>query len=139
MKSKFTLMRKVRDKSAEEMKSAILKSFVACPEIIKTLTVDNGNEFALHHKINEELGTDVYFANPYSPWERGLNENTNGLIRRFFPKGTDFTRVSEYELIRVQNLLNERPRKILGFKTPKEVFLKELLKKEKYQILVKVC
>ena len=75
-----------------------------------------------------------------SPWERGLNENRNGLIRRFFLKGTDFNKLPDYEIIRVKNLLiNERPRKILGFKTPKEVFLKELLKKEGDQTLVKVC
>ena len=73
-------------------KYAIIKSFNACPDVIKTLTVDNGNEFALHDRISKELGTIVYFAAPYSPWERGLNENTNGLIRRSYPKGTDFNR-----------------------------------------------
>ncbi len=138
-KSTFTIIRKVRNKSAKEMKNVILKSFNACPDVIKTLTVDNGGEFALHDKISISLEMDVYFAPPYSPWERGLNENTNGLIRRFFPKGTDFKLVPERELARVQNLLNERPRKNLGFKTPKEVFISELMKQEKYQKLVKVC
>ena len=139
MKSRYTIIRKVRDKSSEEMKDAIVGSFRNCPEIIKTLTVDNGNEFALHDKISKELNTQVYFAEPYSPWERGLNENTNGLIRRFYPKGTDFTKVTERELIKVQYLLNERPRKVLGFKTPKEVFIEDLAKKEKYRNLLRVC
>lgn len=137
IKSKYTVIRKVRDKSSIEMKSAVVESFTGCPELIKTLTVDNGNEFALHDKISKELNTDVYFAHPYSPWERGLNENTNGLIRRFYPKGTDFTKISERELIKVQNLLNERPRKVLGFKTPKEVFTEEMLKEEKYRKMLK--
>ena len=129
MKTKYTVIRKVRDKSSEKMKDAILGSFIGCPELIKTLTVDNGNEFALHDEISRELNTEVYFANPYSPWERGLNENTNGLIRRFYPKGTDFSKISERELIKVQSLLNDRPRKTLKFKTPKELFTKEVLRK----------
>ena len=139
MKSTFTIIRKVRDKSAEEMKNAIIKSFNSCPDVIKTLTVDNGNEFALHDRISKELGTTVYFAAPYSPWERGLNENTNGLIRRIYPKGTDFNRIPEWELARIQNLLNERPRKKLNFRTPKEVFTAELLKQEKYSNILKIC
>lgn len=128
-KSMFTVIRKVRDKSSEEMKNTIIKTFTRCSDVLKTLTVDNGME----------LGSGIYFANPYSPWERGLNENTNGLIRRFFPKGTDFTRVSERELIKVQNLLNNRPRRRLNFRTPKEVFTEELLKQEKYAAFLKVC
>ena len=137
IKTKYTVIRKVRDKSSEKMKDAILESFIGCPELIKTLTVDNGSEFALHDKISKELNAEVYFANPYSPWERGLNENTNGLIRRFYPKGTDFSMISERELVKVQNLLNDRPRKTLGFKTPKELFTKEILKKEEFRILLK--
>jgi len=137
MKSKYTVIRKVRDKSSTEMKNAIIGSFIGCPELIKTLTVDNGNEFALHDIISKRLKTQVYFADPYSPWQRGLNENTNGLIRRFYPKGTDFTKVSERELLKVQNLLNERPRKILGFKTPKEILTEEIIKKEEFKVLLK--
>ena len=129
IKTKYTVIRKVRDKSSEKMKDAILESFIGCPELIKTLTVDNGSEFALHDKISKELNAKVYFANPYSPWERGLNENTNGLIRRFYPKGTDFSMISERELVKVQNLLNDRPRRTLGLKTPKELFIKKILKK----------
>lgn len=136
-KSTFTIIRKVKNKSAEEMKNVILKSFRACPDVIKTLTVDNGGEFALHDKMSMALRMDVYFAPPYSPWERGLNENVNGLIRRFFPKGTDFNLIPEWKLAKVQNLLNERPKKNLGFKTPKEVFISEMMKQKKYQQLVR--
>lgn len=137
IKSKYTVIRKVRDKSSIEMKNAIVDSFIGCPDLMKTVTVDNGNEFALHDEISKELDAGVYFATPYSPWERGLNENTNGLIRRFYPKGTDFTKISERELVKVQDLLNERPRKVLGFKTPKEVFTEEMLKEEKYKRMLK--
>lgn len=136
MKSKYTIIRKLKDKSSEEMKNALIDSFINCTELINTLTVDNGGEFALHNEIGSELGATVYFANPYSPWERGLSENTNGLIRRFFPKGTDFNRISEREILKVQDLLNSRPRKTLGFKTPKQVFAKEMLKEEKYRLML---
>ena len=138
IKSKFTIIRKVRDKTSLEMTNAIIRGFKYSSGLLKTLTVDNGNEFAGHVKISKELKTEVYFATPYSPWERGLNENTNGLIRRIYPKGTDFTKISERELIKVQNLLNERPRKTLNFQTPKEVFLKGVLKIEKFKKLLEV-
>jgi len=79
----------------------------------------------------------VCFAHPYSPWERGLNENTNGLIRKFYPKGTDFSEVTDEEILRVQNLINERPRKSLNYKTPKEVLYKDLLSKSSYSNILK--
>ena len=126
-KSKFLIIRRVKDKTSLAMKNAIVGAFKACPNIVKTMTLDNGTEFALHDQIEKELQTKVYFTHPYSPWERGLNENTNGLIRRFFPKGTDFSKVTDEELLNVQNLINERPRKSLNYKTPKEVLCKELL------------
>src|SRR3989339_1017606 len=90
MKSKYLVIRKVNDKSALEMKNAVLDGFKNYPKIAKTFTFDNGTEFALHDQIEKELSAEVYFAHPYSPWERGLNENMNGLIRKFYPKGTDF-------------------------------------------------
>lgn len=139
MRSKFVIIRKVRDKSSEEMKNAILKSFFNCPELIKSLTVDNGNEFALHKEISHGIKAAVYFANAYSPWERGLNENTNGLIRRYYPKGTDFNRIPDYELAKTQKLLNNRPRKMLGFRSPAEVFTEEVLKQEKFKEMLHVC
>lgn len=139
MKSKFVIIRKLRDKSSEEMKNALIKTFSQCPELIKTLTVDNGNEFAFHDKISLETGASVYFADPYSPWERGLNENTNGLIRRYYPKGTDFNRIPDYELAKTQKLLNSRPRKLLGYRSPAEVFTEEILRQEKFKEMLNVC
>ena len=87
----------------------------------KTITFDNGKEFAYHHKIVSALGIETYFAKPYHSWKRGTNENTNGLLRQYFPKGTDFGMVSEAEVLVIQRKLNTRPRKCLGFKTPLEV------------------
>ncbi len=103
------------------------------------MTYDNGKEMAAHKLFTKETGMKVYFAHPYSSWERGTNENTNGMIRRIFPKGTDFNQVSAIELEKVQDWLNNRPRKILGYKTPIEVleehdnifsFFKQLHKKK---------
>lgn len=88
---------------------------------IKTITVDNGMEFASHKELKEKTGADIYFAHPGCPWERGGNENINGLLRQFFPKGTDFDDVSEEELAHATDLINNRPRKLLGYKTPEEV------------------
>jgi len=88
----------------------------------KTLTVDNGSENAGHRTITQTLGVNVYFAHPYHSWERGTNENTNGLIRHYFPKGTDFATVTDKEIKMVEKQLNTRPRKRLGWKTPQEVF-----------------
>lgn len=138
MKSKYVVIRKLRDKSSEEMKNAIVDSFKNCPELIRTLTVDNGSEFALHDDVRKELKSNVYFADPYSPWQRGLNENTNGLIRKFYPKGTDFSKISERDILKVQDLLNSRPRDILGFKTPKQVFAKEVFKEKKYRKMLDI-
>ena len=115
------------------MKKAIIDAFKNSCGILKTLTLDNGAEFALHDEISRELKTDVYFADPYSPWQRGLNENTNGLIRRFYPKGTDFNEVTVDEILRVQNILNSRPRKTLAYRTPKEVFIGGLHKQKVYR------
>jgi len=89
---------------------------------VKTITFDNGGEFAHHAQITEALGANIYFANPYSSWERGLNEHSNGLIRQYFPKEQDFTKLSKAQVKKVENLLNNRPRKVLGYKTPAEVF-----------------
>ena len=92
-------------------------------QYLHTLTGDNGKEFAMHDKIAETLNTDFYFAHPYCSWERGLNENTNGLIRQFFPKQFDFRKINDDHIEIVMDLLNNRPRKTLGFKTPNQVFL----------------
>lgn len=139
IKSKFLIIRKVKDKSSLEMKNAVLDGFKNYPKIVKTFTFDNGTEFSLHDQIEKELGTEVYFAHPYSPWERGLNENTNGLIRKFYPKGTDFSKVTDEDILRMQNLINERPRKSLNYKTPKEVLYKDLLSKNSYSNIQKAA
>ena len=94
--------------------------------LLRTVTLDNGKEFAQHERLTNELGMAVYFARPYASWQRGLNENTNGLLRQFFPKGTDFSRISHRAVARVEKLLNERPRKSLGYRTPSEIFAKLL-------------
>ncbi len=91
------------------------------PALRRSITFDNGKEFMNHRQITRRLGVDVYFALPYRSWQRGTNENTNGLLRQFFPKGTDFTRISHQAVARAETLLNERPRKRLGYQTPAEV------------------
>jgi IS30 family transposase len=92
----------------------------------RSVTFDNGPEFTQHHKLTENLGIAVYFAEPYRAWQRGANENANGLLRQFFVKGTDFKRVTTREVTRVEKLLNERPRCRLGYKTPIEVLANRL-------------
>jgi IS30 family transposase len=96
------------------------------PRLRRSITFDNGKEFAEHKKLAHRLELEVYFAKPYASWQRGTNENTNGLLRQFFPKGTDFTQVSHREVARVEKLLNERPRRRLGYRTPAEVLAKRL-------------
>src|SRR5215469_1811467 len=88
----------------------------------ETITYDNGKEFASHAEIATSLGSLSYFAKPYHSWERGLNEHTNGLFRQYFPKGSNLSIVSDTEIQRVEDKLNSRPRKILGYRTPREVF-----------------
>ena len=88
------------------------------------LTLDNGSENVRHREIAQSKQMLVYFAHPYSPWERGTNEQTNGLLRRYFPKGTDFRKVTRQSIKQAVNLINQRPRKSLNYRTPEEVFLK---------------
>jgi len=91
-----------------------------------TMTTDNGREFARFKELEKSLGLKVYFAHPYTSWERGLNENTNGLIRQYFPKKTDFSKVSHARVAEVERKLNNRPRKCLGYRTPEEVLAMSL-------------
>ena len=90
---------------------------------VKTITFDNGLEFATHESIAMALDAEIYFANPYCSWERGANENVNGLIRQYFPKGTDFNDVTDIEIKAVMERLNNRPRETRGFKSPNELFM----------------
>ena len=92
----------------------------------RSVTFDNGKEFAEHSQLSQSLDLEIYFALPYRSWQRGTNENTNGLLRQFFPKGTDFSRISHQEVARVEELLNERPRRRLGYRTPAEILSKRL-------------
>ena len=104
-----------------------IKIFYKIPKVYrKTLTVDNGKEFAEFKKIENKTGLDVYFSDPYSPWQRGTNENTNGLLRQYLPKGCDLSLVSDEQLALVVKKLNNRPRKCLNYQTPHEVFFGSL-------------
>lgn len=121
--TRTTLLIPIKSKSAEDVARAFAKEVQKLPKQMKlTMTYDQGREMAQHKLFTNITGVKVYFANPRSPWERGTNENTNGLIRQYFPKGTDFTKIARKEVKRVQNQLNARPRKVLDFKTPFEVF-----------------
>ncbi len=127
-KSKFTLIKKVESKQAKEVTKALVEMLLPLKPITKTITSDNGKEFAYHKQVSEALDTSFYFAHPYSSWERGLNEHTNGLIRQYLPKKTEFAQVSKEEIITIQDKLNHRPRKVLNYKTPYEVFFTEFAK-----------
>ena len=96
------------------------------PSLRKTLTLDNGKEFAEHEQLAAEAALKIYFAKPYCSWQRGTNENTNGLIRQFFPKGTDLAHIPKHRFDKVQQLLNDRPRKRLGYRTPNEILASRL-------------
>ncbi len=121
-KSRLALIAKVPSKEAEGVKQAVLKLLAPLSNQVHTLTSDNGKEFAQHEAIAEALDADFYFAHPYASWERGLNENTNGLIRQYFPKGCDFATITQKDIRRAMDRLNNRPRKCLGMKTPNQVF-----------------
>ena len=126
-KTLFTLTGKVNSKHAEPVRERISSLFAQVPsQARKTLTLDNGKEFALHEAMSRDTGIDVYFAHPYHSWERGTNENTNGLIRRLYPKKSSFARIRRRELKAIDRYLNDRPRKCLGWLTPREALHIEL-------------
>ena len=121
--SGLVFIEKVKDKTIAESNRSVMKRLdIIPPEYRKTLTRDRGSENLGHVELEEELGIQCYFAHAYHSWERGSNENLNGLIRRFFPKGTDFRTVSCKQIKHIEYLINSRPRKRLGWKTPYEVF-----------------
>ena len=121
-KSGYALLVKVSHKSAHLVGRAIEDKFKGLGSRVKTLTVDNGKEFADHQAIDRALGIQTYFADPYCSWQRGSNENFNGLLRQYIPKKRRLETVTDEELTMIQNRINHRPRKRLGFKTPHEVF-----------------
>ena len=118
----------LKSKKASDVRKAFAKEVKKLPKELRlTMTYDQGREMAEHKLFTKETEIQVYFAHPQSPWERGSNENTNRLLRDFFPKNTDFTKITRKEIKRVQHLLNERPRKTLGFRTPYEI-IKQVLR-----------
>lgn len=121
-KSGFARIRKVAHKSAELVSGAIVELLKPFAARVKTLTFDNGKEFSGHEKIDQELGSTSFFARPYASWERGSNENFNGLLRQYIPKKRSMEDVTDEEISMIEERLNNRPRKRLGFKTPSEVF-----------------
>ena len=124
-KSRYLLAAKLASKAATETVGAVTSAFQQIPARLRhTLTLDNGKEFARFREIEKASGLKIYFADPYSAWQRGTNENTNGLLRRYFPKGVNFREVTEEALAEVVKKLNHRPRKCLGYRTPHEVFMK---------------
>ncbi len=124
--NKILIIRKLPNKCAETVVEAFRDIIRSTFYEFKTITSDNGPEFAQHKQIAEITGADFYFANPYASWERGLNEHTNGLIRRFYPKGTDFNLVSDKDIARLEHILNTRGRASLGYRSPNAVFLEHL-------------
>jgi IS30 family transposase len=121
--SKFLLAGLAKNKTMEEVNRVTMEEFKQVKSAFrKTMTFDNGREFCGHEKLAEGLGLECFFATPYHSWERGLNEHTNGLIRQFFPKNTNFKIVKEEELRKAVDLINHRPRKSLDYRTPYEVF-----------------
>lgn len=121
--TRFTLLVPLKAKDAASVRRAYAREMRRLPkELARTLTYDQGKEMAEHRRFTVDTGVQVYFAHPASPWERGTNENTNGLVRQFFPKGTDFTKVTAREIKRAQRLLNGRPRMTLNWKKPEKVF-----------------
>lgn len=121
-KSRYTLARQLNSRHSSGVTEAVIALLRPHRELCHTLTFDNGKEFADHAFIAKSLSADVYFAHPYCSWERGLNENHNGLLRQYFPKGTSFLNVAQHEVDEAVYRLNHRPRKCLGYRTPHEVF-----------------
>ena len=122
-KSKYTKLAKLPDKSSNSVVKACARVLTPLADRIKTITYDNGKEFAAHKKIAQSLHSLSFFAKPYHSWERGLNEHTNGLVRQYFPKASDLSILSSADIRKVEKKLNARPRKVLNFKTPNEVFV----------------
>jgi transposase, IS30 family len=121
-KSGFTLLAHVPDRRATTVRCAAQQRLAGMPDtLLRTATFDNGKEFAEHERLSEATGLAIYFARPYAAWQRGTNENTNGLVRQYVPKGTDLKATSHRAVAAIESSLNDRPRKRLGYRTPREV------------------
>lgn len=132
-KSKLSLIVNLESKTSAEVNNGISERFdrlleeyprfESLDQVARTITFDNGKEFSAHEAITQDLGVPCYFAKPYHSWERGLNEHTNGLLRQYYPKKTDFTNLSDKKTQWIEDRLNDRPRKVLNYMTPREVFM----------------
>lgn len=121
-KSRLLFLTRIKRKTAEQTMDAVIRRLqVLSPKARRTLTMDNGTENARHEDITKAIGIQCYFADPYASWQRGANEQVNGLVRRYFPKGTDFGKITDEQVAWVESRINNRPRKCLGYKTPIEV------------------
>jgi len=126
-RSRYCLLKKIPTKSAPAVAEALCSMLLPVKDKVLTLTSDNGIEFMRHQTIANTLDADFFFADPYSSWQRGTNENTNGLVRQYFPKKPDFTTLSDSDIQFVNDRLNNRPSKVLAFRTPNEAFTITLL------------
>ena len=125
--SRFVILARVEDSTAEAILESFTRRLRTLPKSFRqTLTYDQGREMARHQELERNTGIRVYFADPHSPWQRPTNENTNGLLRQYFPKGTDLSEYSQRRLTQVAEELNNRPRKSLGFRTPAEVMAQQI-------------
>lgn len=120
-RSRFLLAGKISSRDAAETREMMQRLLAG--HTVRSISLDNGTEFAEFRLLEQNVGAPVYFAEPHKPWQRGTNENTNGLLRFFFPKGSDFRTLTQAQLDVVVDLLNDRPRKCLGWKSPREVFV----------------
>lgn len=126
--SRYSVLCKIPDRTADAFTQATVKAFLKIPKRKRrSFCADHGKEFANHREILQMLNCKVYFADPHAPWQRGTNENFNGLLRQFFPKRTSFAEVTQEDVEAIAKMLNRRPRKCLGWKTPEEVFLHKAL------------
>ena len=123
-KSRYTCLAKAKNKTTTVVINSINQHMLPIADLVLTVTLDNGKEFSQHATLSNVLNADIFFAKPYHSWERGLNENTNGLVRQYFPKKIPFAKITDHDLRRVERKINNRPRKCLGYKTPFEVFSK---------------
>ncbi|HIG53464.1 MAG TPA: IS30 family transposase [Candidatus Handelsmanbacteria bacterium] len=120
--TRFTRIEPVLSKHADHVADVIIRALSEIKGQVHTLTMDNGNEFAQHERVAKTLQAKVYFAHPNCAWERGANENTNGLLRQYFPKGTNFKTITQAKIRRAEDRLNDRPRKALEFRSPNDIF-----------------
>ena len=127
-KTGFLIASYLPDKKSETLNVESVRAFSRIPsQLIRTLTTDNGKEFAGHESLEKRLECSIYFADPYSPWQRGQNENTNGLLRQYFPKGSDFSKLTRDQIAQAVSLLNHRPRKKHQYKTPHELLMPKII------------